>query len=290
MQNLTQKMKFSLWTQYSALNSKPVFDAFRSGANLLGYDCVDNDPSADVDVIWSVLWHGRMAQNKTIWERALAQSKPVVVLEVGGIQRGTTWKVGINGINRSAYFGPGGNSSDRRISLGLELTPWKTNNTGSILICTQHDKSEQWRDMPSVSDWVAETINKIRKHTDRHIIVRTHPRCNIQFADKKYHNVNLQTPRKIPGTYDDFDYTFENAWAVVNWSSNPAVQAVIKGIPVFVGPSSLAYDVGNHNFDTINNPLKPDREQWLNDYAHTEYTVDEIAQGVPLKHLTIQFS
>jgi hypothetical protein len=30
----------------------------------------------------------------------------------------------------------------------------------------------------------------------------------------------------------------------------------------------------------------PDRTQWLNDYAHTEYTVEEISQGIPLKRLT----
>ena len=31
--------------------------------------------------------------------------------------------------------------------------------------------------------------------------------------------------------------------------------------------------------------MKPDRTQWLNDYAHTEYTVEEISQGIPLKKL-----
>jgi len=30
----------------------------------------------------------------------------------------------------------------------------------------------------------------------------------------------------------------------------------------------------------------PDRTQWLNDYAWTEYTVEEIAAGLPLKRLT----
>jgi hypothetical protein len=90
----------------------------------------------------------------------------------------------------------------------------------------------------------------------------------------------------LPGTYDSFDYRYKHAWAVINWSSNPALEAVIAGIPVFVGPSSLAWDVANHSLDQINNPLTPDRTQWLNDYAHTEYTLEEIAQGLPLKNLT----
>ena len=33
-------------------------------------------------------------------------------------------------------------------------------------------------------------------------------------------------------------------------------------------------------------PLRPDRTQWLNDIAHTEWTLEEIAGGEPSKHLT----
>jgi hypothetical protein len=33
-------------------------------------------------------------------------------------------------------------------------------------------------------------------------------------------------------------------------------------------------------------PQMFDRQQWLNDIAWTEFTIQEIAQGLPLKHLT----
>jgi len=96
-------MKFNLRRRYGALNSGPVFDAFHSGANALGHDVVvDSDDG--IDVIWSVLFNGRMAGNRAIWERNIQKSKPTIVLEVGGISRGTTWKVGLNGINRDAYL------------------------------------------------------------------------------------------------------------------------------------------------------------------------------------------
>ena len=88
------------------------------------------------------------------------------------------------------------------------------------------------------------------------------------------------------GTYDDFDFEPTRYHAVVNWSSNPSTQAVIAGVPAFVGPSSLAYDVSNHDFSTIENPIMPDRTQWLNDLAYTEWTIEEISQGIPLKRLT----
>ena len=119
-------MKFSLWRQHGALNSRPVFDAFADSLVDAGHVVCANDVSCDVDVIWSVLWNGRMAANKRIWEDNRRNKKPTIVLEVGGIKRGTTWKVGLNGINRDAYFGPVGNDSVRADNLGLSLKPWRT--------------------------------------------------------------------------------------------------------------------------------------------------------------------
>jgi hypothetical protein len=278
-------MKFSLWTDHGALNSKPVFDAFARGAQSLGHDVVWNDPVSDVDVIWSVLWHGRMAKNKSIWERNLAQSKPTIVLEVGGIKRGTTWKVGLNGINRDAYFGELSNDSSRADSFGLVLKDWSKEGE-FILIAGQHDKSLQWQNMPRMSQWVMQTIETIQRHSKRPILFRPHPRCRLDAIETQYKNVYRQEPRQIPGTYDDFDMQFKNIWATVSWSSNPGIHSIINGVPAFTGPSSLAYTVANNDFALIENPIRPDRQQWLNDYAWTEFTVEEIAQGIPLKRLT----
>ena len=274
-------MKFSLWTQYGALNSKPVFDAFANSLNNNGHDVAYNDLSADINVIWSVLFNGRMAGNKAVWE----QQKPTIVLEVGGINRGTTWKVGLNGINRDAYFGPSGNSSDRVRLLGLQVKPWKYDGE-HILIAGQHDKSLQWKDMPAMATWVHDTITFIRAQTDRPIIFRPHPRCPLPAIEHDFKHVKRQEPLQIKGSYDDFDMQFNNIWATVSWSSNPAIHSIIDGVPAFTGPSSLAFDVAEQNLRNIENPLYGDRTQWLNDYAHTEYTIGEISQGIPLKHLT----
>ena len=280
-------MKFSLWTQYGALNSKPVFDAFREGCSALGFSTVDNSNDSDADVIWSVLFNGRMAANKAIWERNIQTSKPTIVIEVGGIKRGTTWKVGLNGINRDAFFGDIGNSSDRSNLLNLEVKPWRTDGE-YILIAGQHDKSLQWQHMPRMSNWVIETISEIRKYTARPIIFRPHPRCPLAHIEKEFKNVYRQEPQHVINTYDDFDMGFDNVWTTISYSSNPGIHSIINGVPAFVSTHSLAYPAGNDIdfLHTIEQPLMPDRTQWLNDYAHTEYTIEEISQGLPLKNLT----
>ena len=276
-------MKFSLWTDYGALNSKPVFDAFEHSLVSSGHSVTHNDSNADVNVIWSVLFNGRMTGNQAVWK----QKKPTIVLEVGGINRGTTWKVGLNGINRTAYFGEQDNDRTRADSLGLVCKPWRSDGD-FILICGQHDKSLQWQHMPQMSNWLLDTVKTIQKHTDRPIVFRPHPRCPLPDIEKEFKNVYRQVPNKLAGTYDDFDMKFDNIHATISYSSNPGIHSIINGVPAFVGTSSLAYDVGN-DIDFLHDIEEPHmgaRQHWLNNYAHTEWTIEEISQGLPLKRLT----
>jgi hypothetical protein len=176
-------------------------------------------------------------------------------------------------------------ASNRANLLGLTLKPWRTDGD-YILICGQHDKSLQWKNMPRMSQWVMNTIDEIRTHTDRPIVFRPHPRCPLPNIEYEFKNVSRQNPVKINGTYDDYDMQFDRVHATVSWSSNPGIHSVLNGVPAFVGPSSLAYDVSIKSLANIDKPPVVDRQQWLNNYAHTEWTVQEISKGIPLKQLT----
>ena len=277
-------MKVSLFNKFGALNSQPVFEAFEQSVKRKSWEVSYQNADADVAVIWSVLWDGRMAQNQRIWEHYRKKNRPVIVLEVGALDRGNLWKVSINGINGSGYFGPTGNDSIRRNKLKLDLKPWKQGN--KIIICGQHPKSQQWKGMPNPDQWLGKVISNLRDYTEREILVRPHPRVPINYSGYEPF-VGIHYPNKIPGTYDsfDFDRALNDAWAIVNWNSNPATIAVLNGVPVFVGPDSYAAPVGNLDWSKIANPLMPNREQWANDLAYTEWTVEEIASGEPLDRL-----
>ena len=82
-------MKISCFTNYGPLNSKPVFDALLKSMQQAGDTVLVNrdDGDCDVAVIWSVLWQGRMAKYRQIWDTYRNKNKPVVVVEVGGIKR-----------------------------------------------------------------------------------------------------------------------------------------------------------------------------------------------------------
>tara|TARA_R100000027_G_C2224310_1_gene87100 strand:- start:506 stop:826 length:321 start_codon:yes stop_codon:yes gene_type:complete len=94
-------------------------------------------------------------------------------------------------------------------------------------------------------------------------------------------------PQRDRSTYDDTDLAdrLKSAWAVVNHSSNPAMTAAIAGIPVYVSEASLSYDVGNKNYQNINNPEMPDRQNWANKLAYTEWWTSEIEEGLPWERI-----
>jgi hypothetical protein len=276
-------MIFDFYNKFGALNSAPVFDAFEQGLTSQGHTVTKHSKNGDVAVIWSVLWSGRMRENQAIWNYYRKQNKPVIVLEIGGLIRETTWKIGINGINQGSYFVPNGQDDTRKNQLGLNFKPWKT--TGNeILICTQHDKSQQWDGNLSLKDWTTNIIKEIRQYSQRPIKIRPHPRCVVypNIFDK---NIIKSTERTI-------EREFNTAWAVINYSSNPGIESILNGVPAFVSNKSLASPVGNLEFSNIENPNRPDRTQWLNDLAWTEWTTEEMAKGIPQKLLVpyLQFS
>jgi len=268
-------MRFRLYREYGALNSRPVFDAFEQGLKSLGHEIV-NTPDG-IPVIWSVLWHGRMAHNEKIYQTQL----PVMIIEVGNLHRGKTWRVSLNHINSLGKFGNHEDLDlDRPKKLGVAIAPIKENRRPEIMIASQHQHSLQWQGQPTMTDWVRGAVGKIRQYSDRKIVVRPHPRSPISL---NIPGVEVSIPRQIVGTYDDFDINF-NYHCVVNHNSGPAVQAAIHGTPIICDTTSLAGEISG-KFEDIENIKLPDREDWFLRLCHTEWTVSEIAQGIPMQRL-----
>jgi len=284
-------MKIRVYKEYGALNSKPVFEAFEKGVLVNRDTLVDSYEDADCVVIWSVLFQGRMAANQAIWERANADNKPVVVLEIGTLVRNKTWRVGINGINRDAQFNEYWDiGSQRRNMLQLSLDPWQDNSKEFITIATQRPDSLQWVGMPSVEDWLKTTIDQIKEVSKRPIVIRPHPRdkiTNFNLVAKQNENVYFDIPQSI-GVADSVNFKdiLERTHVLVNYCTSPAIEAVMRGVPVMVGPPSMAWEM-NTEVENIETPNKPDRDIWFDRICHTEWTVDEIGVGEPWSRLRV---
>ncbi len=274
-------MKFGIFDNFGANNSAPVFAAIRQGLDHLGLQHTSHDTTADVAVIWSVLWAGRMQKNQEVWNQFRHSGRPVMIAEVGMLSRGQTWKLSVNGTGSYAYHGEG-LDLQRTSKLNLVCKPWQ--QTGSrIVVCAQRTQSLQWAGQPPLEKWLADTRDQLRLHTQRPLVLRTHPRQKIDAVA----GYEVERPGHVHGTYDDFDFgkTLSDAWAVVNHNSGPGSQAVIAGIPAFVDASSLAAPVANFSFADIEHPKMPDRGDWVLRLSHTEWTIQEIATGWPIQRL-----
>lgn len=244
-----------------------------------GIQLVENGQDCDAALIWSVLWNGRMQANRQVYEHYRKQNKPVIIVEIGALHRGITWKISVNHVTSKGYYGHLDNLDwDRPKKLGIEL---KTSapTRPDIVIALQHNKSMQVEAIPDMAQWLATTIQIIKNNTDRPIKVRPHPRCKIAVPT----GATVETPKPVGGTYDSFDMKFD-CHAVVNYNSGPGIQAAIAGVRPVVEFSSLAYPVGV-GFADIEQPYNIDRNLWLTQICHTEYTLEELQNGLWLKRI-----
>ena len=274
-------MRVAYFPNQCALNSIPVMQAVLDSLRSAGHTPVENGEDCDAAIIWSALWYGRMAPNKRIYELYRNSGKPVIIADVGALYRGETWKIAVNYINRLGYYGHTENlDMDRPRKLGISLALNLSRNP-AILIAAQHRFSLQLANQNHEA-WIMEQIESIRAVSDRPIVIRPHPRSPLNINSLN-NTITIEKPQKLDDTYDSFDMHFDYH-AVVNYCSGPGIQAAISGTRPIVGTYSLAAPVSVAIAD-IDNPYDIDRDQWLVEICHTEYTIQEIKEGLWIKRL-----
>jgi hypothetical protein len=280
-------MKIAVFPKTSAQAGKPVMSAFIESLQGENFVICENHerPEADVVVMWS--WLLGMYGRDAIYNHYKNTNTKFLILEVGALRRNTSWKVAIGGINRDADFG-NQHVDDNRLAL-FNLIPYPWHKEGEhIIICGQNEKSIAWN-QGNMQTWANRIIDWIRSQTDRPIWFRPHPRFIVNFPEAKEKKIFVSQPKllKLVGTTDEVDFTqaLARAHAVINYNSNPAIESILAGVPVYVDKSSLCWDVGNPIGGDVNSPAKPDRTEWLKKISYTEWFIEEIRQGIPWKRL-----
>jgi hypothetical protein len=145
-----------------------------------------------------------------------------------------------------------------------------------VVIAAQHARSLQVAELISQEHWIMQQVQQLRTVTDRPIVVRPHPRCALDLT-MLAPDITIEQPQKIANSYDSYNLAFD-CHAMVNYNSGPGIQAAMAGTRPIVDSSSLAHPVSIKLTD-IDQPYTVDRDQWLVEICHTEYTANEIAQG-----------
>jgi hypothetical protein len=275
-------MKISVWPSHVPANGINLYRDIVSYIDKTD-QTIECNYDADAALIWSVLWNGRMSRNKNVWDHYRSKNKPVIVIEVGGLVRNVTWRLSINGITRSAIFPKIEKLNyDRPKMLNLNLLSWHDGDY--VLICGQHGKSEQWRNMPLMDEYYKQVVLDVRRYTDRPIVIRSHPRYreNIFFAiDSNFYKenkVDWNVPKHIQQTYDSFDLEplLSHCHCVISHSSNSGVNAILAGTPSIVSEESLAYEMGTSDLSLIESLPTPNRDQWFVELCYKEWLEEEL--------------
>ena len=237
----------------------------------------DYEPS-DIAVVFGV--YKSRVQASHARGRIISQQRQkkcdVIVLETGYINRGDGdnhhYAAGFNGLNGRADFKNHGMPADRSEKLGVRLKPWKEAGE-HVLLCGQipWDASV---DHVNIQQWLLDAVNLIRGRTTREIIFRPHPLTRVPaLGGTRYSTRPL---------VDDL----AKAHCCVTFNSNSAVEAAIAGVPVIAyDEGSMAYTIAGHDWRDVEDPPKPDRKQWLYDLCYTQWTLDEMREGLAWRPL-----
>lgn len=200
--------------------------------------------------------------------------KDVIVLEKGYIKRNEYYAVGLNGLNGRAQFNNNNSPPDRWNKLDVDLNPWRTHGEHILLIGqVPWDASVQHTDH---IEWLTKTVAQIKEITDRPIIFRPHPLAATQTPSL------LGTSRSV----NTLETDLINAHAVVTFSSNTGVDAILQGIPSYAADQgSMIWNIANKDITHINAPALKTREQWVNDIAYTQWNYDEMRSGEAWMHI-----
>jgi hypothetical protein len=145
----------------------------------------------------------------------------------------------------------------------LQWPGWKKSGSKILLVVPSSKPCEYYNQ--DVRVWKEQTINTIKQHTDREIVVRE----KASRSDR--------TQKKT--IYEALD---EDVFCMVTYQSIAAVESIAYGIPAFTLAPSAAKQVSLQDLSQIETPYYPDPElvyKWCSSLAYGQFTLEEMLYG-----------
>lgn len=189
-----------------------------------------------------------------LFARVRAEGRDYFYGDHGYFGRGRYYRVTRNALQ---HDGSGQANAVRLDALGVAIEPWRKGGR-HVLVCPPDEAFARLMGF-SAAGWLAETQAALARHSDRPVVVRERARA--------------RGPRPLEADLAD-------CWALVTYTSNAAVEAVLAGVPVFCEAACAAARMGLDDLARIEKPRRPrGRRQWACNLAANQWTLDEIASG-----------
>ena len=160
-----------------------------------------------------------------------------------------------------------GCKSDRFDKFGIKIKAPDFKGS-KILVCPSSYGIHTYLDRPN---WTQETVEQIKRYTDRPIKIREKPRGR---------GTSGPSEAKVPLSED-----LKDAWCLVTSCSIAAVEAQCMGIPVICDEKSFAKEIGGQELADIENPFFVGCEEWLYSLAYQQFTPEEFTNGTAVEIL-----
>lgn len=231
---------------------------------------------------------GRRVQQRPLWQRLVRRSLRRKGKRI--VNEHDDFRVGVNGVffdtaDFNNHLAPGDRWTLLQRRLRIDVSPYRQSGR-HVLVLGQvpGDASLHGTD---ILGWMHDTATELRRLTDRPIVLRPHPasgKRDLEAFAAAFHGdrqISLDHPPK--GTLAT---ALRDCWAAVAFSSSGTVDALLRGIPaIALDRGNIAWPVTDHDLAAIERPTLYDRERWLHELAYTQWSLDEIRDGVVWRHL-----
>ena len=154
---------------------------------------------------------------------------------------------------------------DRFKAFNKKFSPWKKDGR-KILVAKPDEKPCRFYGI-DLNQWLENTVNEIKKHTDRPVVIR-------ERAPKRIDRIATDT---LQQALDD------DVFALVTFNSVAAVESIFHGIPAFtLAPANAASPVALQDLTKIETPYYPDMDKlyaWGCHLAYGQFHVSELKNG-----------
>lgn len=155
---------------------------------------------------------------------------------------------------------------DRWERHNIKIRPWTKGS--KIIVAAPDEKPCKFYNV-KLNDWIEQTVETLKQHTDRPIVVR-------QRAPKRIDRISTDTLAQA----------LTDTHALVTFNSNAATESVLLGVPVFTLAPNAAGPVGLQDLSQIEKPYYPDRDKlyaWASSLAYGQVHISEMKNGSALQ-------
>ena len=170
----------------------------------------------------------------------------------------------------------------------IDVKDYNLKNGEFIYICCNRGSSGYSGLGVNAAQWAIDTVEELRKHTDRPIKIRQH--SSMSYAEHKpdfnrlkefcerQKNVSLHSPL---GEYPGLVNQIKKSYAVVIFTSTAGGPAIVEGKPLFICNKHCYYlPMKAGELSDIEKPnISIDRQQFLNNLGYSHWRLPELKDG-----------